>query len=239
MSNQKEKFNQVLEDLEIDASDMMDDPPAFITRVIAKSKELSEQLDAKSSMAESERKFKERALKDTEAKEIAQDIFNNFYDIIVEQPPEVLVNIMALFPELMSTCNSSIRSMSMRSGNVTTLSKKQVNLLYIKLKNTYETYIEFMKLFQADKIGKYPPVIPPKKGNFSDYSVSGIKAYEFIIDGISYVNPYPVAKKLGIEMKHYMDLPDKIRALQGDDPDALINEHTVKLVDISKGTEEE
>ena len=228
----KDQFSQVLADLETDSSDMMTDPDAFITRVIAKSKELAAQLDAKSTMVEVERTFKEKAMKDSSAKEKAEKIFNEFYDILAEQDSAVQVHFMGLLPELMKLCNSSIRSMSMRTNNVSSLSKRQINLLYIKLKNTYETYIQFMKMFHPDMIPKNPTVIPAKKGNYSDYTAStGIKTYEFWIDGVSYVNPYPVAKMLGIEIVFYMDLPELILEKL---VDGKINGHEVVLKDISK-----
>jgi hypothetical protein len=231
--NAKNQFSQVLADLEVDSSDMMDNPKAFITRVITKSKELSAQLDARSTIGESEKRFKESALKNKDAQEKAKEIFDNIYDVVSEQEPDVLVNIMALMPDLIQLMNSSVRSMSMRSGNVTSLSKRQINLLYIKLKNTYETYIQFMKLFQPDKIG-IPPVIPPKKGNFSDHTATmGIKTFEFVIDGEPWINPFAVAKELGLKIEFYMDLPEMIEKLGPE-----INGHTVTLNDISKDKDE-
>lgn len=233
------EINQTLEDLDVDSSDMMDNPKAFIIRMYAKSKDLAAQLDSKSSMSEHERLFKVEAYKNEAAKEKAQEIFEHFSTIISEQEPEVLVNLLTLFPELTSMAQSSVRSMSMRTSGTATLSKKQINLLYIKLKKTYETYINYMKLFQADKIG-IPPVIVAKKGNYSDYSgTSGIKTFEFIIDNVSYINPFSVAKKLDLTVKHYMDLPEILQELLKDDPDKLINGHTVKLVDISTTKDEE
>jgi hypothetical protein len=239
MPNQKEIFNQVLADLEIDASDMMDDPKPFIDRVIAKSKELAKQLDARGTISEHERMFKERANKNQEAKDKAQEVYEQIYAIIAEQDPEVLVNLLPLMTDITSMMSSSIRSMSMRSGNVTTLSKRQINLLYIKLKKTYETYITFMEFFAPELIYKHCPVIPPKKGNYSDHSItSGIKTYIFMIDGAEWINPFPVAKLLDIEIQHYMDLPDAIRKLQPNG-DEKINGKEVKLVDISKDKDEE
>ena len=239
MPNQKEIFNQVLADLEIDNSDMMDNPKPFIDKVIAKSKELAKQLDAKGTLSEHERTFKEKAMKNTEAKAKAEELYEQIYALVADQDPEVLVNLLGFFPEVTSMMASSIRSMSMRSGNVTTLSKKQINLLYIKLKKTYETYITFMQFFSPELIYKNPPVIPPKKGNYSDHSAtSGIKTYLFIIDGAEWINPFPVAKLLGIDMKHYMDLPQAIEKLQADGNEK-INGHTVKLVDISKDKDDD
>jgi predicted house-cleaning noncanonical NTP pyrophosphatase (MazG superfamily) len=238
-ANAKEQFNQVLADLEVDSSDMMDNPKQFIDRVIAKSKELAKQLDARGTLSEHERTFKEKAMKNTDAKAKAEVLYEQIYELIADQDPEVLVNLMPLIADITSMMNSSIRSMSMRSGNVTTLSKRQINLLYIKLKKTYETYIQFMQFFQPEMIYKQPPVIPPKKGNYSDHSAtSGIKTYQFIIDGAEWINPFPVAKLLEIEMKHYMDLPDAIRKLQPTGNEK-IKGHTVKLVDISKEKEDD
>jgi hypothetical protein len=95
-----------------------------------------------------------------------------------------------------------------------------------------------MQFFAPDDIYKHCPVIPPKKGNYSDHSLnSGIKTYEFIIDDVSWINPFPVAKLLGIDMKHYMDLPDAINKILADGNEK-INGHVVKLVDISKDKEE-
>jgi hypothetical protein len=239
MPNQKEMFNQVLADLEVDSSDMMDNPKPFIDRVIAKSKELAKQLDARGTLAEHERLFKENAVKNVDAKAKAEEIYETISQLIAEQDAEVLVNLLPLMTDVTAMMSSSIRSMSMRSGNVTTLSKKQINMLYIKLKKTYETYVTFMEFFTPEKLYKNMPVIPPKKGNYSDHSVSsGIKTFIFMIDGKEWINPFPVAKLLNIEMKHYMDLPDAIRKLQPNG-DEKINGHEVKLVDVSKDKEEE
>ena len=239
MPNQKEIFIQVLADLEISSEGMIEDPKPFIDRVIAKSLELSKQLETRSTMSEHERLFKDNSLKNVDAKKKADEVFEQIYSIIAEQDAEVLVNLLPMMTDITSMMTSSIRSMSMRAGNVTTLSKRQINLLYIKLKNTYEKYITFMEFFAPDKIYKHNPVIPPKKGNFSDHSAtSGIRTFEFIIDGTSWINPFTVAKLLNIEMKHYMDLPDAIRRLQpvGDEE---INGHTVQLKDISKDKDDE
>lgn len=239
MPNQKEQFNQVLADLEIDSSDMMTEPKKFIDRVVAKSKELAKQLDARSTISEHERMFKESAMKNVEAKAKAAELHEQIYSLIAEQDPEVLVNLLPLMTDITSMMGSSIRSMSMRSGNVTTLSKRQINLLYSKLKKTYETYITFMEFFDAENIYKHNPVIPPKKGNYSDHSISsGIKTYKFMIDGNEWINPFPVAKLLGIEIKHYMDLPDAIRKLQPNG-DEKIKGMEVKMIDISKDKEDE
>lgn len=233
MSNSKDMFNQVLEDLELDARDMMTSPKDFISRVYAKSLELARQLDAKSTISEYERTFKDKAMKNETAKHVAKVLFDKFYTEISEQEPEVLVNFLAMLPDITSMCQSSIRSMSMRSGDIAGLSKKQINLMYIRLKKTYETYIDFMKLFHEDEIG-IPPVIVPKKGNFSD-SGAGIKTYAFIVDGDVWYNPFPVAKKLGINMQHYMDLPDAIKRLNVTYP--TINGYKVELRDISKDSD--
>ena len=234
------QFRQVLQDLELPSEDMMTDPNAFITRIVAKSKELSNQLDARSTMGETEKKFKESAIKNTEAHAKAEEIFNAFYETVAQQDPEVLVHIMGMLPDVMQLCNNSIRSMSMRTNAIAPLSKRQINLLYIKLKKTYETYIEFMKLFQPESLPHNSkgevivPVIPPKKGNYSDYtSTAGIKTYEFIIDGESWINPFAVAKTLGLEVEFYMDLPLLIEKLQANGEEK-INGHTVVLKDISK-----
>lgn len=239
MADKSEMFSQVLEDLQVDASDMMTEPKKFIQRVMLKANELAKQLDAKSTLSDVERAFKEKALKNEDAFNKAEEIFNEFYNKVSELEPEVLVNLLTMIPDLLSMANSSVRSMSMRTSGTAQLSKKQVNLLYIRLKNLYEAYITFMKFFHPDEIGT-PPVIVAKKGNFSDFSsTSGIKVFEFIIDGNSYLNPFSVADKLGIKVKHYMDLPDAITDLQKDNPETLINGFKVELKDISKSTENE
>lgn len=236
--NSKAQFSQVLEDLEVDYSDMMDNPKAFIARVYAKAQELARQLDAKSSLVESERTFKEKALKNKDAEQKAEILYEHIMDLLVDQDPEVLVHLLGMFPELTSTASNSVRSMAMRTGNVTSLSKRQINNLYIKLKDTYEAYINFMKLMHKDEIG-VPPVIVAKKGNFSDYSANGIRYFEFLVDGYQYTNPFPVAKMLGIKIKFYMDLPDEIEKLQGGDSSVQINGHDVKLIDMSKVKDDE
>ena len=239
MSEEKNQVSIILEDLEVDSSDMMSDPKAFIVRIIKKSKELANILDSKSTISEHERMFKEKAYKNEAAKDKAQEIFDSFYATIVEQEPEVLVNLLTMFADLISVANSSVRSMSMRTSGSAALSKKQINLLYIKLKKTYETYISFMKLFHANEIG-VPPVIPPKKGNFSDgYSSSGVKTFEFTLDGLDFVNPFVVANKLGLKVDHYMDLPDLILSMKEDGKDLVINGIKVELKDISKDKDEE
>ena len=239
MSEEKNQVSIILEDLEVNSEDMMSDPKAFIVRIIKKSKELAAILDSKSTISEHERVFKEKAYKNEAAKDKAQEIFDSFYSVIVEQEPEVLVNLLTMFADLISVANSSVRSMSMRTSGSAALSKKQINLLYIKLKKTYETYISFMKLFHSTEIGM-PPVIPPKKGNFSsDYSSSGIKTFEYILDGLSFINPFVVANKLGLKVSHYMDLSEEIVKIQKENPGELINGYKVELKDISPGKDED
>ena len=61
---------------------------------------------------------------------------------------------------------------------------------------------------------KHPEVLPVKSGNYSDNSsATGVKLYEFtLIDkegrSVTYPSPYTVARKLGLDIKHYMDLPE-------------------------------
>lgn len=234
-------LKNALADLEIDATDCMDDPKAFIDRVFAKSKEFLSVLDAGNTLAEHEKKFKEKAVKNPDAKKKAEEVFEQISTMILDLEPDVLVNLMAMFPEVLQVANNSIRAMSMRSGAATTLSKRQISLLYTKLKNTYEVYIQFMKMFDPEKLPKFTPIMVARKGNFSDYSsTAGVKTYEFIVDGYTYINPFAVANILKIkDVTHYMDLPDKILELMGEDEEVEINGHSVKLRDISQKKDEE
>lgn len=240
MSNDKKAFSQILEDLQVPYEDMMDNPKAFTDRVIAKSKELAAQLDAKSTLIESERTFKADALKNKKALAKAEKIFDDFAAIVAVQDPEVLVHLISMFPDITQMCQTSIRSMAMRSGNVATLSKRKINAMYIKLRETYEAYSTFMQFMYPEKIYTHMPVIPPKKGNYSDYSATaGIKEYEFILDGVTWLNPFAVANKLDLKWKNYMDVVDQIEEALGDNDEVEINGFKVKLVDISKNQTEE
>lgn len=216
MADKKNEFITICNDLDIDHSDMMEDPRAFIKRVIDKSKWLETELTKKNSLNDIEVEFKKDAYKNEPAKARAEEIMSHFMDVLAAEDPAVIANLIPMLSEMTQFASNTVRAMSIRSSSKPHLSKKHLHVLYINLKKCYDAYVGFMKLFHGDLIG-IPPVIPAKSGNYgTDSSGSGIKIYCYIIDGERYFNPFTVARMLGVEIKHYMDLTDMVEQNNGE-----------------------
>ncbi len=204
----KSLIAQAMEDLQITTDDMQTDPKAFIKRIMNKAAWLESQLKKPNSLSDIEEDFKSKAFKNTEAKVKAQQVISKIMNLIFEEDIEVVANILTMFPEVTSTANNMVKSMSIRQSNTEVYTKRELHLMYMALKKGYEHYIRFMEVFYADKLPKVPPVIRGLSGNYVERSSSGIKTYIYTLDGEEYTNAYSVARKLGIQerVSFYLDL---------------------------------
>jgi hypothetical protein len=220
-------FYTICKDLGIEYDDMLTDPKSFIRRVVDKATWISNELSKTNTLATIEDEFKSAARKNEPAKLRAEQIYNDILDIIAKEDAEVLVNLLPMLAEVTQFASNNVRAMSIRSSSTPHLSKRHLHLLYIDLKKCYDAYIGFMRLFHGADIGK-PPIIPSKSGNYSSGSAgTGVKIYTYTIGKEKFRNPYEVAKMLGVDIKHYMDLTDIINANNG-----VVNGTKVKMEEI-------
>lgn len=213
---QKNAFQSILKDLEIEFDDMMDPDGAtdFIERVVKKAKELEEQLDKKNSIVDVETDFKKVSYRDADARRQAAVVYNQILDLILEQDAATIANLVNLFPDIVGIANGQLRTEALRTSGQEVLTKKHLHEMYISLKAGYDAYIGFMKLMYAESIPKNPPMIKSKSGNYSTGS-SGMKVYVIIIDDEVVQNPFRAAKELGLEITHYMDVVEIVQNSDG------------------------
>jgi hypothetical protein len=230
MANARENMVAILEDLEVDYSDMMTHPAEFAKRCYLKSLELREELEKKNTMASLEDQFKATAMKNKDAQTAAITLKARIMEMISAQEPETLVHFLTMIPDVTSTAHNIVRSMSARNAGVKVLSKKHIHKMYIAFREGYEKYCNFMKMFQPDNIGN-PPVMKVISGNYGDplSPTSGVKIFHVDIDGNVYMNPYVAAGVLGItdKVSHYMDIYDIIAKSDGS-----INGFKVELIEV-------
>lgn len=216
------EFQSICDELDIDTTDMMDKPHQFIERIMTVAKRLGDDLERKTNLTDLEHDFKVKARGNPDAKARAEEIYSNLLDTLLEESPEVLANFINLIPDLTQFVVSNVRTHAIRDTDGVFLNKKQLHMQYIRLKKCYDAYTPFVKMFNDVK---FTPIMPAKSGNYG--TPGGVKTYIFTVDGIEVVNPYKVAKKLGLEIKFYMDLIEII-----DKNDGVIAGHVVEYTEV-------
>jgi hypothetical protein len=207
-----QSMQRLLTDLEVDFSDMLTDPNTFIKRVVSKSRELAAELDKKNNLGEIESRYKANCYRNKEAADRAEELKAQIMSMIFAETPEVIANLLPMFAELTGDMANEVRTASFRASNVSYLPKRMILDHYIRLKKMYEAYINFAKLMYPDELKKVlPPTIPPKTGNYGT-GENHKTLYHAVIDGETYINPYEAGRILGVEVNHYMDIVDAIRA---------------------------
>ena len=213
----KGEMRQALIDLEIQFDDMYDDPKAFSDRVLRKSRDLAAQLDRKQSLSTIEEEFRNKSLRNKDAKEKAEEIHSRILDLVVGEDPEVLANLIPMLHDIESTISNEVKAMAIRQVASTRLSKRHIHLMYMRLKKGIDAYVGFMDLMFDIKL----PTIPAKPGNYSDdYQTSGVKIYRIYIQDelegeIMLQNPFAAAKLLGLEVKFWLDFFDIVKENNG------------------------
>ncbi len=195
-------FKTVCEQLDIDMDLMESDPAAFIQIVHRKAMDLGAELKHKNSLQDIETSFKAEARRNAEAMDRAQEIFDKIMDLVSDEEPEVIANLLPRMAEITQVANNQVRSMAIRKNTRGFLNKKQLHLLYVSLKKTYDAYVDFMKMF--GKIER-APMIPAITGNYGAES-SSVRTFLVYVDGEELISPYIAARRLGLEITHYMDM---------------------------------
>jgi len=195
-------------DLEIPYEDMFVNREEFSKRVQRKARELSAQLDRKTPLADVESAFKAKSHRNEDAKNKAKEIYSQILDLVVGEDPEVLANLLQMLTGVSTTVENEVRAMAIREASDQILSKRHVHLLYQRLQKGYDVYVKFCKLMYSENYS----LIPSKPGNYADNTgSSGIKIYRIYVtnetgEEIMFMNPFPCAKYLGVEIKFFMDL---------------------------------
>lgn len=211
----------IFQDLDIDYSDMQENPKAFALRVFEASKKLGLQLDQKNTLTDFIERFNYEASHDKQAQLVAEDFVARMEEEIYNFTPEVMVNILARMPGLTQEMHSIVRSTAQRKGNL--FSRKRVHGMYVQLRKCYEAHVSFWKMFNEEAM-KGVPIMPAKSGNYSDETSRGITEYVFYIGNTEYYNYYNCARVLGIEIKNYMDIVEYFNTHDkfGDQPLRLV-----------------
>ena len=229
----KNHYITVLQDIGIDYSDMETDSAAFCHRCVKAAKDLAFKLDRKETMPEKEASFKKDAYKDVEAAAIAKQIFEQIMNLVVQQTPEVLANLLPMFPEITASLNAQVRSASYRGEAAEGLSKKHLYEMYNTLRKCHEAFVTYKKLVDYEGFMKDPTagaLIPAKSGNYGNGGKHTLALYKIVIDGDSYINPFEAARILDVKVTTYMDMVEMIRNIEPNKKGKkVLGEFTVSL----------
>lgn len=195
----------IFEDLEIDTTDMLNEPEAFAARVVAKAKELEAILKSDTSVASYEKQVREQA----KGQKISEDILpyvNDIYEIGETASLEDLVHLIDLARNLVKDLETAFHSRAVYESTRKTspiADKRVAHAQHVKLRKAYDGFRQFCKLFNDYN----PPVINGQSGNFGS-NLSPLKTYIFEIDGDEFMNHFPVIRRLGKvdELTSLMDL---------------------------------
>ena len=201
----------ILDDLEIDASDMLSNYPAFASRVIDKSHELKKILTGGISVASFTEDVKEKA-KGQKVPVHIQAILNELYNAIdeLDDPAEVIPCVEAIrrmVGDVDYIFKDKInREVTMQSASV--MDKRVAHQLYISLKKLYDHFVVTIGIIDKNGAARLPE-IATLRGNYGG-NMEPLKTYLYVFDdepGEEYWNWYSVARKLGIyeDIKHYQD----------------------------------
>jgi hypothetical protein len=226
---------QAMLDLGIQYDDMYTNQEEFSKRVTRKARELAAQLDKKTPLADIEHDFKAKAYKNQEARDEAEELFNQMLVMLHGRDPEVLANLLLKISPLGDSINNEVKGMAIRNANSQILSKRHIHLMYTRLKKGYDSYVTFVKLMD----NKLLPAIPAKSGNFGDdAAITKTKIYRIYITEtdesgkefeVMFLNPWECATYLGLEIKFYFDLIEMI-----EQNDYVIKGKAIRLVEVPR-----
>lgn len=197
------------EDLMLDCTDMMTNPPAFAARVLAKAEELKEICKTDTSTQALIREFEES---NVEPDKTFTVLFNAIYTYSDEYPIEQMPRIIEAAKQLVKDLETAFRDRTIREAAHRTnpmKDKKLAHALYSTLRERYNDYVDFMNKFFNHDLHKLPPL----PGNYGPQT-TGLKHYVFIFpDGSEFRNVAAVSRKLGLH-PHLVMYQDMIEYLE-------------------------
>ena len=201
----------ILEDLEIDSSDMLSDPKAFARRINNKANELRGILRNSVSVATHTEDIKDKA-KGTKVPSHIQKMLDDLYSAIddLDDPADVIPCVDAIRRMVGDTDyifkDKVSREVTQMSASV--MDKRVAHQLYIGLKKLYDHFVVTISIIDKKMAASFP-TIPTMSGNYGG-NLEPLKTYLYVFDDSpeeSYWNWYSVARKLGIyeDTKNYQD----------------------------------
>lgn len=217
------KVNSIFEDLDIDASKCFspnaEDVQAFAHAVDMKARELAAILDKNQNkgIGSREEAFRMKALSVKAKEKEALEFLQKITAMAEALDDEVLVHVQANMKDFTTAVNAMVRTAAYsqsHNDDVEEMDKKTTHMMYVRLREAYNTYKKFAEGFLNVK---NLPIIPAKSGNYAQTNGSPnvhlLNIYLYTLeDGQEYFTPYVVARKLGIKIKNRMDLHDYIQS---------------------------
>lgn len=225
MSDNKGISKSIFEDLDIDFSDMLEEPKAFAARVKAKASELEVILKSDTSVSALEQKVRDES-KNAEVPTVVNEILDDLYQATDEATlPELVKTIeraRLLVKELETAFSSRVMYDSVKDNSPVN-DKKLAHFQHKRLREAYESYATFVEVFKEIKL----PVINGVSGNFGSATPLERIVFEYIPTNEQFMNPHPVIRRLGLTDKLH-SVADLIEYLQ-EHEDAPVNVKKVKL----------
>lgn len=186
-------------DCEIDFEDMMTDPHAFSARVVEKAEQLKEICKADISIGALTRQMEDSAQKaDPVIDVFINAIYKDADELPLEMFPDIIKRVKDLAKDLETSFRDRIIYEAARQSDPTK-DKKLAHALYIALRDDFNKYLDFIKLFDFGGYSSNPiKPLPPLPGNYGTNS-NAFKHYVFVYNGEELRNPVALCKELGVE----------------------------------------
>jgi len=206
------KMAAILEDLEIDASDMLKNPMAFARRIEDKARELREILRGGLTIGSHTENVKESSEK---VPDEIQKKLDELYSMIDELPTEQAYSCIEAIARFKSDVEYLVKDKIERDvvrESASVMDKKLAHMYYVNLRKLYDNFVSTIAILDK-KLSTQLPKIPVVTGNFG--SIDSMKRNLYIFDdqpGEEYWSPHSVIRKLGMQdtLKTMMDLNEYI-----------------------------
>lgn len=206
----------ILEDLEIDSSDMLSDPKAFAVRIVDKCYELKAILKGGISIGSHTENMKEIAA-EKGTPQVITDKLSELYVLIDSLSTEEAYASIAAIIQFKSDVEYLVKDKIARDvtrESATVMEKKLAHQYYNGLRDLYGNFVSTISILDKNLAAKLPQ-IPAMPGNFG--STNPVKTFLYILDdqpGEEYWSPYAIIRKLGMsdKLKTMMDLHEFIES---------------------------
>lgn len=213
-----------LDECDIEYKDVCENNPTeLMKRIWDKGQELIALLDKNDTLSDRERKFKEEALNNPDAKERALEILDTINNLLLASSPEVVANVLAFLPQTTHLANSIVSSMGIRDSTPQ-LPKATIHQMYINLRACQEKYYMLSEFGLVNNMPDKVKIkfLPSKSGSYMPKK-GGLKLYHYVYDGNTYSSPFAVAKVLNLYEDGMMFL--ELNEILMDHPDVTLMEY--------------
>lgn len=172
----KEFTGAIMKDLEIDTEDVFTDPKSFAQRVLDAGKVLEQTLNTDTSVSAVGQAIKRRSVNT----ELGHDM-KTYIKEILEQAEEIPLEELSVLIDKMSKVQTELKAIlqdrtvyEATRNNASLHDKRVAHILYVNLRNAYESYRKMIKAFNPDML---LPVMPAKSGNYGGNTPMRIRMF--------------------------------------------------------------